>query len=103
MQHVQHFPEGPLFTSFCRGCAGMVERIKQAWFQWIPSWLPIVMALCWIAMQYQRVEDRLGILEEQMKAVQSYISTQHEKSYSFPPQTGVQSGQQFAGDDSIER
>ena len=72
----------------------MVEKVKAIWYQWIPGWLPIVLALCWIAMQYQRNNDRLDALEHQMKDVQEYLRTNHDKSGYMGPQSGVQSGQQ---------
>lgn len=62
----------------------MVERAKQFWYEWIPGWLPvctcIIGAAIWIGRYTQGIDDRLKALEEQMKAVQQYISHDHEHS-----------------------
>lgn len=68
----------------------VVEKIKEAWYKWIPSWLPIVVALCWLAMQYQRTNDRLDSLEKQMQAIQEYLRNSHEKAGYLGPNSGLQ-------------
>jgi hypothetical protein len=53
----------------------MVERIKATWYEWIPSWLPIVLALCWVGMQYQHQNDRLDSLEKDRETTSRQMQT----------------------------
>jgi hypothetical protein len=62
----------------------MVEKAKNLWYEWIPGWLPIVLALLWIAMQYQKIEDRLDVQEDQIKEMQEYMRNQHQMGHPTP-------------------
>jgi hypothetical protein len=57
----------------------MVERAKEVWFKFIPPWLPVLIALLWIGMQYQKVIDREDSLEKQVMAIQEYMRTEHSE------------------------
>jgi hypothetical protein len=68
----------------------VVDKVKALWYEWIPGWLPIVLALCWMAMQYQHVNDRLDSLEKQMIDMQDYIRHEHQKTRAEPPDSELQ-------------
>jgi hypothetical protein len=68
----------------------MTEKAKALWYEWIPSWLPIMLALLWIAMQYQKIEDRLDQQETQIKAIQEYMRTNLKQVLIDPPAAGLQ-------------
>lgn len=72
----------------------VVEKAKKLWYEWVPGWLPIVLALSWVAMQYQRNNDRLDTLEHQVKDMQEYLRTEHAKSYVLPPESMLESPHQ---------
>jgi len=57
----------------------MVERAKEVWYKFIPPWLPVLIALLWIGMQYQKVIDREDSLEKQVMAIQEYMRTEHSE------------------------
>ncbi len=85
----------------------VVEKAQELWYKWVPGWLPVFLALLWIAMQYQRIEDRLDIQDAQIKAIQEYLRSDHQKTSSSPFDPGIsfnrQQPQQMANDPSIER
>jgi hypothetical protein len=62
----------------------MVERAKELWYQWIPGWLPVCVCILsgaiWVGRYTQGIDDRLKSLEEQVKAIQQYISSDHQHS-----------------------
>jgi len=65
----------------------MVERIKETWHQYIPGWLPILVALLWLGMQYQHIIDVQSQQGLQIEAIQRYISNDHKPhgESSLPP------------------
>ena len=65
----------------------LVEQAKELWYRWIPGWLPLFLAILWVGMQYQRMNDRLDALEKQMVALQENQRQHQEKSgYNLVPQ-----------------
>ena len=74
----------------------VVEKAKALWQEWVPGWLPIVLALCWVGMQYQRVNDRLDSLEKQMQDLQQYQRSEHRKTQYNPPKQDYDGGKQDA-------
>lgn len=71
----------------------MADKIREFWYQWIPGWLPVVVAIVsaafWVGQQQQSVIDRLKSVEEQVKAIQDYLRNDHQKGY-LGPSSGLQ-------------
>jgi hypothetical protein len=59
---------------------GMVEKVREQWYRWVPGWLPVVIALFGLCMYLQRLSDKVDVLESQMKDVQQYLQTHHAKN-----------------------
>jgi hypothetical protein len=106
LQHGEFALVGPLWPvtgqpvsgadSIERGMMGMVEKARAFWYTWIPGWLPIVCALIYIGMQYQRNNDHLDasdkqiieltqemhVMEEQINRLQAYIQHRPHAEYN---------------------
>jgi hypothetical protein len=68
--------------------SNVVEKVKR-WFEWLPGWLPVcscILVGVFVLGQYQQsISDRLKSLEEQVKAIQDYMRTNHSE---HPKNTG---------------
>jgi hypothetical protein len=72
----------------------LVEQIKEAWYKWIPGWLPVCLAILggtwWIASTVTGMERDIQSLQEQMKDVQQYLRSEHKKSAFESPDSRLQ-------------
>jgi hypothetical protein len=72
----------------------MVDKIKEFWHDQIPGWLPIFLAIVsaafWIGSKQQSIDDRLNSVEVQIRAIQEYLRTNHEKAGYLGPTSGLQ-------------
>ena len=73
----------------------LVEKTR-ALLEKFPAWWPVFVALIWLIWQtaswHQEIMDQLKTQEDQIKAMQEYLKTDHDHTKGFlgPPMSGLQ-------------
>jgi hypothetical protein len=75
----------------------LVERAKELWYQWIPGWLPVVLAILsatwWVSATVTGMQRDVKSLQKQVEDIEDYLRHQHSKNYSQNPEPDLESPQ----------
>jgi hypothetical protein len=76
----------------------VVEKAKEFWYTYIPSWLPVcgcILAGCWwVASTVTGMQRDIQSLQQQVQQIEQYLRTHHAKSDGDDYIPGVSSLQQ---------
>ena len=66
----------------------MVEKLRETWYQYIPSWLPVILAILtaawWVSGTVTGMQHDIKSLQDQMKDLQEYVREGHVHAQDGP-------------------